>query len=117
LLLLLGSYDGKIHFWDISPPPGDPSNWNRPAQGPQATLQPVKTLEGHSGPSRIVGFNPRYAMFVSGGNELAFWLPEVGGAGGSTGGGGGGGNVSKDAGAATPAAVQTTTTTTTVINS
>jgi hypothetical protein len=39
----------------------------------------VKTLEGHAstgGPSRIVGFSPRYAMFVTGGTELAFWLPE-----------------------------------------
>jgi len=39
-------------------------------------LQPLTTLDGHPGPSRCVRFNPRLAMIVSAGAELAFWLPD-----------------------------------------
>ncbi|GAA5902270.1 WD-repeat containing protein SWD2 [Sporobolomyces salmoneus] len=72
-----GSIDGSIHVWDVAPPPSevDPS---RPAPGPGCTLYPMKSFENAhpKGPSRVVAFNPRSAMFASAGNELAFWLPD-----------------------------------------
>lgn len=83
-----GSNDGNIYIWDVNPPPNDPSHQSAMAkQGPTNTLRPIKVLEGHKGgPSRVVRFNPRSGMFVSGGfGELSFWLPdlkEASGAGG-----------------------------------
>ncbi|GAA5989856.1 hypothetical protein JCM5350_006589 [Sporobolomyces pararoseus] len=72
-----GSIDGSIHVWDVAPPPSeiDP---DRPAPSASCTLHPIKTIEtAHPrGPSRVVAFNPKSAMFASAGNELAFWLPD-----------------------------------------
>ena len=51
---------------------------NRPPPGEACTLEPLKVFEGHKNtPSRVIRFNPRHAMIVSGGKgELAFWLTD-----------------------------------------
>lgn len=74
--VLSGSNDGKIYVWDVNPPAGTYTAEERPPPGPECTLLPVKVIEGHkNSPSRVVRFNPKHAMFVSGGiGELAFWL-------------------------------------------
>ncbi|ORY56807.1 WD40 repeat-like protein [Leucosporidium creatinivorum] len=73
-----GSIDGKIHVWDVAPPPEQrPPHY--PPPSPECTLFPIKSIDGHvGGPSRAVAFNPKTAMFASAGNDLAFWLPELG---------------------------------------
>ncbi len=43
------------------------------------SYSPMLVLDGHPGPSRCVKFNPRYAMMVTGGADLAFWLPDLSG--------------------------------------
>jgi len=69
-----GSADGKLHIWDVNPP--DAASNEERARVVQ-TLLPIKSFDGHgSGPSRIVGFNHKMAMMVSGGDELAFWIPD-----------------------------------------
>lgn len=93
-----GSIDGKVHVWDVAPPPEQrPPHYPQP--GPYCTLFPIKSIDGHvGGPSRAVAFNPKTAMFASAGNDLvglfelaragdalltlsfllqAFWLPEL----------------------------------------
>ena len=61
-LRISGSIDGKLHIWDVFPP-----NSNAPS----GSLLPMKSIDGHQGgPSRIVGFNPKSALIVSGGNDL-----------------------------------------------
>ncbi|KAI6025103.1 WD40-repeat-containing domain protein [Pisolithus microcarpus] len=69
-----GSLDGRIAVWDVQ---------NLPARSgvvdlkvPPTRLQPLTTLDGHSGPARCAKFNPRLAMMVTAGAELAFWLPD-----------------------------------------
>lgn len=70
--IISGSVDGKIHIWDFAPP-------TALAHSATLTLHPIKNVEGHlGGPSRVVRFNPRTAMLASAGNELAFWLPDLG---------------------------------------
>ncbi|KAI0077888.1 WD40 repeat-like protein [Panus rudis PR-1116 ss-1] len=72
-----GSLDGKIHVWDIQDLPviqGPIDHKKTPLR-----LKPLASLEGHPGPSRCVKFNPRLAMMVSAGAELAFWLPDSSG--------------------------------------
>ena len=66
-------------MWDVNPPEDDlEARKDRPPAGPECTLRPIKILEGHKSPSRVVRFNPRYSMFVSGAtNELAFWLADT----------------------------------------
>jgi len=72
--VLAGSQDGKISIWDVNPP--DSSQPSRAPFGPENTLRPMQVLEGHKGnPARVVNFNPKLGMLVSGGMELAFWLP------------------------------------------
>lgn len=67
--VLSGSINGKVHIWDVNPPPPAPALKDR--GGPTATLLPIKTLDGHAGgPSRCLAFNPRAAMFASAGMEL-----------------------------------------------
>lgn len=70
-----GSPDGKISVWDVNPPEG--SQPHRAPPGPENTLRPMKVLDGHKGnPARVLGFNPRLGMFVSGGMELvSLFLP------------------------------------------
>lgn len=65
-----GSIDGKIHVWDVAPPPEQrPPHYPQP--GPYCTLLPIRSIDGHvGGPSRAVAFNPRTAMFASAGNDL-----------------------------------------------
>ncbi|GAA5874754.1 hypothetical protein JCM1840_000424 [Sporobolomyces johnsonii] len=71
-----GSIDGRLHIWDVAPPPSEIPP-DRPPPGPRCTLYPLRSTEGHiSGPSRVVAFNPRNAMIASAGFELAFWLPD-----------------------------------------
>ena len=66
-----GSIDGSIHIWDVAPPPSEIDS-DRPAPSASCTLYPIKTIEtAHPrGPSRVVAFNPKSAMFASAGNEL-----------------------------------------------
>jgi COMPASS component SWD2 len=73
-----GSIDGKVHVWDVAPPEGA-AQANRPPPGPSCTLFPLKSIEGHlGGPSRVVAFNPRTAMFASAGNDLvSFFAPQI----------------------------------------
>lgn len=97
--VLSGSADGKVHIWDVNPP-----NVIRPERGETNTITPIKSFDAHgSGPSRIVGFNHKLAMMVTGGNELAFWLPdgrEL--AAGTVNLGGNGGEADPSSGSATP---------------
>ena len=62
-----GSVDGKICIWDVQNlhelEPVDIMD------GPKI-VPPLSTLEGHTGPSRCIKFNPRYAMLASAGAEL-----------------------------------------------
>ncbi|TDL25610.1 WD40 repeat-like protein [Rickenella mellea] len=70
-----GSLDGKLCIWDVQNLPsyaGEPVDVARPPM----RVYPVSALEGHPGPTRCVRFNPRFAMMVSAGQELAFWLPD-----------------------------------------
>lgn len=78
--VLSGSADGRIVIWDVFPPPGTSEAASRAPPGPHLTLQPMRVIEGHKHmPSRVVRFNHRYGMFVSGGKaELAFWLSDSG---------------------------------------
>jgi len=76
--VLGGSLDGKICVWDMQNlvvPANEPVDLTRPP----ARLLPVTTIEGHPGPTRCVRFNPRLAMMVTAGAELAFWLPDQSG--------------------------------------
>ncbi|KAI6039810.1 WD40-repeat-containing domain protein [Pisolithus marmoratus] len=66
--------DGRIAVWDVQ---------NLPVRTgvvdlkvPPTRLQPLASLDGHSGPARCAKFNPRLAMMVTAGAELAFWLPD-----------------------------------------
>jgi COMPASS component SWD2 len=55
--ILSGSQDGSIHSWRVS----DGS--------------PVYTFAGHSSPTSVVKFNPKYLMMATGCVNLAFWIP------------------------------------------
>ncbi|EGN99097.1 hypothetical protein SERLA73DRAFT_137242 [Serpula lacrymans var. lacrymans S7.3] len=69
-----GSLNGRIIVWDVQHLPartGTPD-----LKTPPTRIQPLVNLEGHPGPSRCVRFNPRFAMMVTAGAELAFWLPD-----------------------------------------
>ncbi|BGO96079.1 hypothetical protein NBRC10512_007189 [Rhodotorula toruloides] len=75
-----GSVDGRLHVWDVAPPEAELAKLypSRPAPGPECTLHPMTSFEGHlGGPSRALAFNPRQAMMASAGFELAFWLPSL----------------------------------------
>ena len=64
-----GSLDGKILVWDVQNLPErahEPIDLSRPP----LLLQPVCTLDGHSGPSRCVRMNPRHALMATAGTEL-----------------------------------------------
>lgn len=68
-----GSIDGRLHIWDVAPPEADLAKLypTRPAPGPECTLHPITSFEGHlGGPSRALAFNPRQAMIASAGFEL-----------------------------------------------
>ncbi|KAN0092837.1 WD40-repeat-containing domain protein [Tylopilus felleus] len=72
--IISGSLDGRIAVWDVQ---------NLPARSgqvdlkfPPLRLQPLVSLDGHPGPARCVRFNPRLAMMVTAGAELAFWVPD-----------------------------------------
>ncbi|KAG2058496.1 WD40 repeat-like protein [Suillus hirtellus] len=69
-----GSLNGKIIIWDVQNLPVRSGVVDLKAH--PTRLQPLTTLDGHPGPSRCVRFNPRLAMIVSAGAELAFWLPD-----------------------------------------
>ncbi|KAM0789797.1 hypothetical protein ACM66B_006649 [Microbotryomycetes sp. NB124-2] len=73
--IISGSIDGKLNIWDMQTLE-DRANPSSPF-GPMNDVYPLKTLDAHGSPSRVVRFNPRRAMFASGGREIAFWLPEV----------------------------------------
>lgn len=78
--VIAGSVDGTVCVWDVDPPPEDVAAWEgRPPAGPECTLRPIQQFDGHKGrATRVVRFNPRIAMLVTGGApELAFWLPET----------------------------------------
>lgn len=74
----LGSSDGRICIWDITPPQGQ-EKWEAPAQ-PQPgraviaspTLQPIQVLNENKGggPTRVLRFSPKFSMFTSGGNDV-----------------------------------------------
>lgn len=77
-VLLLGSGDGKICIWDLQPRGGQQDlvpplqNPELRAQKPAPTLSPLNTMNtnkeaGES--SRVVKFNPRFAMFASAGAD------------------------------------------------
>ncbi|KAJ7273437.1 WD40-repeat-containing domain protein [Mycena haematopus] len=70
-----GSLDGKIIIWDAQQLPTRTGDVD--LKVPPMRLLPMVVLEGHPGPSRCVKFNPRLAMMVSAGAELAFWLPDL----------------------------------------
>ncbi|KAF8212530.1 WD40-repeat-containing domain protein [Mycena galopus ATCC 62051] len=70
-----GSLDGKIIIWDVQQLPVRSGEVD--LKVPPMRLLPFVVLEGHPGPSRCVKFNPRLAMMVSAGAELAFWLPDL----------------------------------------
>ena len=75
--------DGKVHVWDVKPPEtaesgegGYGQDGGRPVPGPECTLYPVASLEGHqAGPSRAVAFNPRAGVMATGGRELVSRVP------------------------------------------
>ncbi|KAF9000620.1 WD40-repeat-containing domain protein [Cyathus striatus] len=72
-----GSLDGRVLVWDVQSLPlrqGEVDLKMHPTR-----IQPLVTLDGHPGPSRCVKFNPRLAMMVTAGAELAFWLPDQSG--------------------------------------
>ncbi|KAJ1911127.1 hypothetical protein IWQ60_010287 [Tieghemiomyces parasiticus] len=62
--VLSGSQDGTIYCWKLDA--------TSPSQC--VTLQPLCTLEGHLDVSRIVNFNPRYAMMATGCSDLFLTL-------------------------------------------
>lgn len=66
--IVSGSLDGKIFIWDVRELPVIQGPINTKAT--PARLKPMHVLEGHPGPSRCVGFNPRMAMLCSAGSEL-----------------------------------------------
>jgi len=58
--ILSGSTDGKTHVWSAD------------------SGKKVFVLDGlHPGPVSNIKFNPKYMMFVSACNNLAFWIPDV----------------------------------------
>ncbi|PWN53906.1 WD40 repeat-like protein [Violaceomyces palustris] len=61
-----GSATGQIFTWNVPETGG----------GLYQNVYPCAVLSGHEGPSRVVGFNPRFAQLCSAGNQVAFWLPE-----------------------------------------
>ncbi|KAI6099695.1 WD40-repeat-containing domain protein [Pisolithus sp. B1] len=69
-----GSLDGRIAVWDVQILPVRSGVVD--LKVPPTRLQPLTALDGHSGPARCVKFNPRLAMMVTAGTELAFWLPD-----------------------------------------
>lgn len=75
--VISGGADGRITLWDVQPPSDSPVHASRAPAGPNTTWTPAKQFDGHQlgGPCRTVGFNPRFGMMASAGDELAFWLP------------------------------------------
>ncbi|KAJ7650567.1 WD40-repeat-containing domain protein [Roridomyces roridus] len=73
--IVSGSLDGKIFIWDCQQLPTRSGDVD--LKVPPMKLLPIVVLDGHPGPSRCVRFNPRLAMMVSAGAELAFWLPDL----------------------------------------
>ncbi|KIK96588.1 hypothetical protein PAXRUDRAFT_138130 [Paxillus rubicundulus Ve08.2h10] len=69
-----GSLDGRIAVWDVQNLPTRSGTVD--LKVPPLRIQPLANLDGHPGPSRCVRFNPRLAMMVTAGAELAFWLPD-----------------------------------------
>jgi len=66
-----GSVDGKVHVWDVKPPEGGEAYGSRPPPGPECTLYPASSLEGHQvGPTRALAFNPRAGVMATGGRDL-----------------------------------------------
>ncbi|KAG5645539.1 hypothetical protein DXG03_005814 [Asterophora parasitica] len=69
-----GSLDGKVYVWDVQGlQPRGSKDEPPPAM---KRIQPLASLDGHTGPSRCVKFNPRSAMLCTAGPEMAFWLPD-----------------------------------------
>ncbi|UZJ55282.1 hypothetical protein CBS101457_004602 [Exobasidium rhododendri] len=69
-----GSSDNMVRFWHIPDYTPDDSQ----PEPPLANLFDVTGLSGHPvGPTRVVAFNPRYAMFASASSQVALWLPEI----------------------------------------
>lgn len=75
--VISGSLDGKVVVWDVQKLPEKQGDVD--PKSPPLRLQPLVNLEGHPGPSRCARFNPRFAMMVTAGAELAFWLPDQSG--------------------------------------
>ncbi|OSX57840.1 hypothetical protein POSPLADRAFT_1076275 [Postia placenta MAD-698-R-SB12] len=75
--VISGSLDGKVVLWDVQKLPEKQGDVD--PKSPPLRLQPLVNLEGHPGPSRCARFNPRFAMMVTAGAELAFWLPDQSG--------------------------------------
>ena len=75
--IVSGSLDGKIYIWDVRELPTINGPINPKAM--PTRLKPMNVLEGHPGPSRCVGFNPRLAMMCSAGSELVceFHVPRI----------------------------------------
>ncbi|TFY60031.1 hypothetical protein EVG20_g7575 [Dentipellis fragilis] len=70
-----GSLDGRVCVWDMQ----NLQSKNGPIdlKAKPDRIQPMAKMDGHPGPSRCVQFNPRLAMMVTAGAELAFWLPDM----------------------------------------
>ncbi|KAK4056379.1 hypothetical protein OIO90_002522 [Microbotryomycetes sp. JL221] len=73
--IISGSIDGKINIWDFKLP--ETRSESGSPFGPTYSMYPIKTLDAHANPSRVVKFNPKKAMFASAGHEIAFWLPDL----------------------------------------
>ncbi|CAG8594580.1 2281_t:CDS:2, partial [Ambispora leptoticha] len=62
--VISGSQDGLINIWDINT-----------STVLQSDLRPCKQLEGHTKPTQVVQFNPRYMCMISACHEMVFWEP------------------------------------------
>ncbi|KAH7911341.1 WD40-repeat-containing domain protein [Hygrophoropsis aurantiaca] len=69
-----GSLNGRIAIWDMQNLPTRSGPLD--LKVPPTRIQPLANIDGHPGPARCVRFNPRLAMMVTAGAELAFWLPD-----------------------------------------
>ncbi|KAH7106455.1 WD40-repeat-containing domain protein [Auriculariales sp. MPI-PUGE-AT-0066] len=82
-----GSHNGRVLVWDIAgwaprlkqrleDVKGLPDSQAKPEP---YVIPPLVNVDGHTGPSRCVKFNPRVAMMATAGPDLAFWLPDLAG--------------------------------------
>ncbi|SNX84367.1 related to SWD2 - subunit of the COMPASS complex [Melanopsichium pennsylvanicum] len=67
--VLSGSADGSVVFWYMDVEEAKKNEFKN--------LRPRFKHTAHDGASRVLAFNPRYAQLMSGGAEVAFWLPDL----------------------------------------